>query len=119
LTRKSHVNFCVFDSTWEASEAFELDRNKNVDAWVKNDHIGFEIPYIWDGQVRKYRPDFLIKLKDGRTLVLEVKGQETRQDKTKRTYLDEWIAAVNYHGGFGKWSWAVSHHPRDVVWILY
>ena len=28
LTDHSHINLCVFDSTWEASEAFELDRNK-------------------------------------------------------------------------------------------
>ena len=42
-TKRSHINFCVFDSTWEATEAFELDRNKNVDAWVKNDHLGFEV----------------------------------------------------------------------------
>ena len=25
-TRRSHINFCVYDSTWEATEAFELDR---------------------------------------------------------------------------------------------
>jgi len=30
LTKKSHINFCVYDSTWEASAAFQLDRNKNV-----------------------------------------------------------------------------------------
>jgi len=25
---------------------------------------------------------------------------------------------VNEHGGFGKWSWAVSRQPGDVVGIL-
>ena len=64
-TKRSHINFCVFDSTWEASEAFELDRNANVEAWVKNDHLGFEILYVFKGVVRKYRPDFLIRLKSG------------------------------------------------------
>ena len=24
LTDRSHINMCVYDSTWEASEAFEL-----------------------------------------------------------------------------------------------
>jgi type III restriction enzyme len=48
-TKRSHINFSVFDSTWEASEAFELDRNAYVDAWVKNDHLGFEILYIFKG----------------------------------------------------------------------
>jgi type III restriction enzyme len=118
FTKRSHINFCVFDSTWEATEAFELDRNKNVDAWVKNDHLGFEVLYVFKGVVHKYRPDFIIRLKTGRFLVLETKGQDTDQDKTKRTFLDEWVKAVNEHGGFGKWSWAVSRQPGDLVGIV-
>jgi type III restriction enzyme len=117
-TKKSHINFCVYDSRWEASEAFELDRNPNVEAWVKNDHLGFEILYIYKGVVRKYRPDFIIRLTSGNMLVLEVKGQDTQQDKTKREFLDEWVIAVNEHGGFGKWHWAVSTNPADVKKIL-
>lgn len=118
LTKRSHINLCVFDSTWEASEAFELDRNVNVDAWVKNDHVGFEILYIFKGVVKKYRPDFIIRLKNGSNLILETKGQDTQQDKTKREFLDEWVRAVNSHGGFGRWVWAVSTNPADVVGIL-
>jgi type III restriction enzyme len=117
-TRKSHINFCVFDSTWEATEAFELDRNPNVQAWTKNDHLGFEILYIFKGVVQKYRPDFIIRLKTGSHVILEVKGQDTQQDRTKREFLDEWVRAVNEHGGFGKWRWAVSTHPSDVAGVL-
>jgi len=117
-TKKSHINFCVFDSTWEATESFHLDNNENVKAWVKNDHIGFEILYTFKGVIRKYRPDFLIQLKPGNFLVLETKGQDTQQDKTKRAFLDEWIRAVNEKGGFGEWSWAVSYNPSDLVEIL-
>jgi type III restriction enzyme len=117
-TKRSHINFCVFDSRWEATEAFELDRNPNVETWVKNDHLGFEILYIFKGVVQKYRPDFLIKLKNGNYLVLETKGQDTQQDKTKREFLDEWVRAVNQHRGFGNWQWAVSTHPSDVAGIL-
>ncbi|MEK6790418.1 MAG: DEAD/DEAH box helicase family protein, partial [Deltaproteobacteria bacterium] len=117
-TNRSHINHCVFDSTWEASEAFELDRNPNARAWVKNDHLGFEIFYIFKGVVKKYRPDFIIKLKAGEFLILETKGQDTQQDKTKREFLDEWIKAVNQHGGFGKWRWAVSMNPADAAGIL-
>jgi hypothetical protein len=61
-TKKSHVNRCVFDSTWEASEAAVLDRDERVVACLKNDHLGFEIVYVFDGQVRKYRPDYLVRL---------------------------------------------------------
>lgn len=118
LTKKSHINLCVFDSTWEASEAFELDRNSNVTAWVKNDHLGFEILYIFKGIVRKYRPDFIVKLKTGEYLVLETKGQETEQDRAKWAFLDEWIKAVNQHGGFGKWHWAASKNPAEMKGLL-
>jgi type III restriction enzyme len=117
-TKRSHINFCVFDSTWEASEAFELDRNPVVEAWVKNDHLGFEILYIFNGEVRKYRPDFIIRLKSGKFLILETKGQDTLQDKTKRDFLDEWVKAVNRHGGFGEWHWAVSKDPADIGEII-
>ena len=116
--KRSHINFCVYDSTWEASEASELDRAPEVAAWVKNDHLGFEVFYIYRGVVRKYRPDFLIRLVTGDMLVLEVKGQESEQDKTKRRFLAEWVLAVNAHGGFGRWTCDVSRNPGDVRDIL-
>ncbi|MGD0043505.1 MAG: hypothetical protein ABSE84_24385, partial [Isosphaeraceae bacterium] len=104
-TKRSHINFCVYDSAWEASESFELDRNPNVEAWVKNDHLGFEVLYIYRGVVRKYRPDFLVRLVSGDYLILEVKGQDSEQDQVKRRFLDEWVKAVNDQAGFGHWSW--------------
>jgi type III restriction enzyme len=114
----SHINLSVFDSRWEASEAFEFDRNSNVTAWVKNDHLGFEILYVYRGIVQKFRPDYLVRLTSGKMLILEVKGQDTQQDKTKREFLSEWAQAVNHHGGFGTWSWDVSRNPRDVLNVL-
>ncbi len=115
---RSHINLCVFDSRWEASEAFELDRNSNVEAWVKNDHLGFEILYVFKGVILKYRPDYLIRLTSGKMLALEVKGQDTQQDGTKRDFLREWVNAVNAHGGFGRWSSDVSMTPADLPNIL-
>ena len=112
--KKSHINFCVYDSTWEASTAFQLDNNPKVEAWVKNDHIGFEIPYIYQGVIHKYRPDFIIRLSNGEYLILEVKGQTTKQDEVKWNYLKEWIEAVNGFGGFGKWRWKVIEKPEEV-----
>ncbi len=117
-TGSSHINYCVFDSTWEASEAFELDRNEEVEAWVKNDHLGFEVLYVYNGVVRKYRPDFIIRLKSGNFLVLETKGQQQNQDDTKHEYMKEWIKAVNQHGGFGRWGFAVSRKPSDMKDVI-
>ena len=117
-TTRSHINFCVYDSAWEASEAFELDHNPEVEAWVKNDHLGFEVLYVYRGVVRKYRPDFIIRLKSGDYLVLETKGQDSEQNQTKRRFLGEWVKAVNEHGGFGRWSCDVSRDPGDIKDIL-
>lgn len=117
-TKKSHINVCVYDSAWEASDAFILDDSKDVNAWAKNDHLGFEILYVYGGVVRKYRPDFLIRLKNGDMLVLETKGQDTEQDKVKRSYLDEWTKAVNAHGGFGRWHAAIVQKPGELRDIL-
>jgi type III restriction enzyme len=75
----SHINMAVFDSRWEASEAFELDRSPLVSAWVKNDHLGFEITYSFRGIIRKFRPDYLVRLVNGKMLVLEVKGQDNQE----------------------------------------
>jgi len=115
---KSQINFCVYDSTWEATEAFALDRNPAVQAWAKNDHLGFEIFYLFLGIVRRYRPDFLIRLENGECLVLETKGQDSPQNWAKRAALAEWVRAVNGHGGFGTWHCDVSFNTADVDGII-
>ena len=115
---RSHVNFCVVDSTWEANEAFALDHDPHVAAWVKNDHLGFEVHYLYQGGVHRYRPDFLVRLTNGVRLVLETKGRQSDQDRTKREYMAEWVAAVNDHGGFGRWAADVSFSPSDVADLL-
>jgi type III restriction enzyme len=114
ITKKSHISHVVVDSTWEASESFEMERNKEVVSWVKNDHLGFAIEYVYNGVIHKYYPDFLIKLKNGKMLVLEVKGRDDQQNKIKRQYLAEWIEAINTDGRFGVWEWDVSFRTSDI-----
>jgi type III restriction enzyme len=85
--QRSHVDFCVVDSTWEAQAAYELDHNSEVGAWVKNDHLGFEVNYIFEGVFRKYRPDYLVRLTNGVHLIVETKGHDSLQDQAKRPTL--------------------------------
>jgi type III restriction enzyme len=119
-TKKSHINFCVCDSRWENTTALHLDRSPHVAAWVKNDHLGFEIRYIFNGGEHKYRPDFLAKLSNDEILVIETKGEEDQKDKVKREALREWLRAVNQDGGFGRWhpEPAISKRPDDIPQIL-
>jgi len=117
-TDKSHISHCVYDSGWEASEAYFFDKSELVESFVKNDHLGFAILYNFKGVIRKFYPDFIIRLTNGEYMVLETKGIDSQQNKTKREYLNEWVNAVNNHGGFGKWHWGVSFHPNDIESIL-
>lgn len=114
----SHINFTVVDSKWEYLEAKTINDCNVVESFVKNDHLGFMVLYNYQGVIRRYFPDFIIKLKSGEHLILETKGQDSEQNKTKRAFLDKWCKAVNQHGGFGKWKWAVSFNPNDLEMIL-
>jgi len=119
-TKNSHINFCVCDSGWEANASMAFDGNDNIAAWVKNDHLGFEIRYIYNGVEQKYRPDFLIRFQDSGILTLEIKGEEEQRDRVKREALKEWVKAVNEHGGFGLWlPPAVAKNPDDIAEIVH
>jgi len=115
---KTHINFVVVDNKMEFLEARTINDSEFVESFVKNDHLGFVVFYNFQGVVHRYFPDFLIRLKNGAFLVLETKGLDRDKDKTKRHFLDQWCKAVNQHGGFGKWSWAVSFDPNDLNSIL-
>ncbi|PWH10164.1 type III restriction endonuclease subunit R [Bacteroidetes bacterium SCGC AAA795-G10] len=118
LVEKSHISHCVFDSGWEAQESYFFENSHMVESFVKNDHLGFVIHYNYKGIIRRYYPDFILKLNNGKMLVIEVKGVDSQQNKTKREYLNEWIKSVNNHGGFGKWFWDVSFDPNDIEGII-
>ena len=108
IFKKTHMNRCVVDSSWEMAHARELDRNSNVEAWVKNDHLGFEIPYVHNGALRNYIPDFIVKLSNKNHLILEVKGIKKNQDDSKWDYMKTWVEAVSQDEENGIWHFAVS-----------
>ena len=95
------------DSGWEKYAANVAETHPDVAAWAKNDHLGFHILYLWNGTKRKYIPDFLVRFKSGKTLVLEIKGEDSPQDQAKRRAMDQWVQAVNAQGGLGHWAWDV------------
>ncbi|PNU20419.1 type III restriction endonuclease subunit R [Geothermobacter hydrogeniphilus] len=117
-TQKSQISHMVGDSAWEkhASDLFEM--SDKVLAYAKNDHLGFQLHYLWKGSKRKYVPDFLIRLSNGKTLVLEIKGQDSAQNKAKREALDVWVKAINGKGGFGSWCWDVVLEPHQIQDVL-
>jgi type III restriction enzyme len=101
---------------WEQSVAARLDRNPHVQALVKNEFLGFAIPYISNGQDHEYYPDYLVRLRSGEqpfTLILEVKGRPDPEEQVKAQAAHRWVAAVNAEGSFGRWGYAVVRDPRD------
>ena len=74
--------------------------------------------YLYNGIIRRYFPDFLIKLDGEKYLILEVKGQESEQDKIKRRALQDWCKAVNRVKDYGFWSCDVSQSPADIDGII-
>jgi type III restriction enzyme len=117
-TSRSHLNYAVSDSGWEGTTSYMLDQDDLVQGWAKNDHLMFELAYVYRGGIYVYRPDYLVKLKDSVTLVLEVKGEDSEKNKAKRAALAEWVNAVNADGRFGVWAWDVIFRPEEVVPVL-
>lgn len=128
VTTKSQISHAVVDGTWEYYTAALLEKRNDVAAFAKNDHLGFHIYYLWRGSKRKYVPDFLIRLANGKHLVLEIKGEDSEQNRNKRMALDSWVHAVNERGGFGVWCWdvvkgepsrvddVIAHHSAVATW---
>lgn len=111
---KSHISHLVGDSSWEGHAANVFEGRDDVVGYAKNDHLGFQIQYMWSGSRRRYVPDFLVRLSCGKTLVLEIKGADSPQNTAKRDALNEWVYAINGTGGFGAWCWDVVFSPTDL-----
>lgn len=113
-TKRSQISHVVGDSSWEIYAANIFDSSDLVSAYAKNDHLGFQIYYLWGGSRRRFLPDFIVRLANGKTLVLEIKGEDSPQNVAKRDALKLWVDAVNAKGGFGKWCWDVAFEPAQV-----
>lgn len=110
-TTKSHVNWVVCDSDWEAELCRVLERHPRVLSYVKNHSLGLEVPYLLAGTPHRYLPDFIVRVDDGQqdalNLIIEVKGYRGEDAKEKATTMRTyWVPGVNTLGGFGRWAFA-------------
>lgn len=117
-TAKSHLNYVVADTKqWEQSAAFYLEASSRVVAYVKNQGLGFAIPYLHDGQGHDYIPDFIVRLDNGVRLILETKGHDPLEG-VKAAAAQRWCDAVNADGSFGEWRYAVAHEMPAIPTLL-
>jgi type III restriction enzyme len=117
-THKSHISHVVLDSSWENMAAFHFELSPHVLAYAKNDRLDFEILYEFHGTWHRYIPDYLVRIEtlSGApiTVILEVKGLVSEQDRAKFSAAERWTRAVNYHGGFGPWAYMQSEDPAEL-----
>ena len=116
----SHLNYVVPDTAkWEQAAAFYIDRHHAVDAFVKNASLGFAVPYLYNGQMHDYIPDFIIRLKTEPPmhLILETKGYDPLQE-VKRAAAERWAAAVSAEGSYGQWRYVLAKKTTEVTDLI-
>jgi type III restriction enzyme len=111
--RRCHINWVILDSDWEAEFCRVAENHPRVLSYVKNQNLGFEVPYLFGSESRRYLPDFIVLVDDGRGpenplhLVVEVKGYRNEDAKQKKDTIETfWIPGVNNDGRFGRWAFA-------------
>ncbi len=127
---RSHLNHVVLDglrgNSWEEGLARTLEDDDRVKAYVKNERLGFTIPYVHEGRTHDYVPDFLVRLVTEptdveRTLIIEVSGSRKSPGPTAakaETARNQWCAAVNNWGEVGRWGYVEVHNPADAGPLL-
>jgi type III restriction enzyme len=118
---KCHISHVVADTeNWEQKMAQSLEDMDEVISYVKNQNLGFTIPYILNGEEKLYFPDFIVRINDGHgqgdllNLIIEVTG-ERKKEKIMKVEAAKtlWVPAINNHGGFGRWAFLEIADPWD------
>ena len=111
--RRCHINWVILDSDWEAEFCRVAESHPRVKAYAKNHNLGLEVPYRYASQARKYLPDFIVLVDDGRGdgdllhLIVEIKGYRREDAKEKKSTMETyWVPGVNNDGRYGRWAFA-------------
>ncbi|NOT02821.1 MAG: hypothetical protein HOP29_19655 [Phycisphaerales bacterium] len=97
---------------WELAAEFKLEQSDVVKFYARNDRLDLVIPYEYHGIAHGYQPDFVVRLADDSTVLVEVKGFENDQDRAKHEAAKRWVAAVNNWAELGRWDFHVCHNPQ-------
>ncbi|MBP8290006.1 MAG: restriction endonuclease, partial [Chromatiaceae bacterium] len=110
---RCHLNWVILDSDWEAEFCRVAEAHPQVRGYVKNHNLGFEVPYRYGSEMRRYLPDFIVLLDDGHGdddplhLIVEIKGYRGEDAKDKKATMDTyWVPGVNNLGTHGRWAFA-------------
>ncbi len=110
---RCQINWVILDSDWEAEFCRVAESHPRVKTYVKNHNLGFEVPYRYGSEMRKYLPDFIVLVDDGHGvddllhLIVEIKGYRREDAKEKKNTMDiYWVPGVNNLKQYGRWAFA-------------
>ncbi len=112
---KSHLNAVALDAeSTERTAVGILDAHPLVECFSPNDrNVGLRIPYDYGDARHHYEPDFIVRLKGGKNLLLETKGGggnwEPDRVMAKNAAARRWAEAVSNLGSFGTWGFEICH----------
>ena len=116
---KSHINSVACDTkSWEQAAMFQLEKSPHVVCYARNDRLEFNIPYELFDQPHVYEPDFLVRLANGVTLIVEIKGQLQGDTEAKHQAAKRWVSAVNNWGKLGRWDFLVCRDPQKLTGLI-
>jgi type III restriction enzyme len=97
LPKKSVFNRIIGDSHFELEFANFLEQCSDVVSYAKNYlAVHFKLDFVnADGDISNYYPDFLVKLSNGKVVVVETKGREDLDVAPKMARLKQWCEDIN------------------------
>lgn len=97
VPKKSVFNRIIGDSLFELIFARFLDDCPDVLAFAKNYlAVHFRLDYVnADGDISNYYPDFIVKVSEHKTFIVETKGEEDLDVPLKMQRLGQWCQDVN------------------------
>ncbi|MGL6282812.1 MAG: hypothetical protein ACRC2J_10435, partial [Microcoleaceae cyanobacterium] len=102
-TKKSHINYFVYEQLAELLLINQWENDQRVQAWAKNTEL--VIYYLFKGKINKYYPDFILRLSSTplKYLLLVDLDINNVEDKLKLEAVTLWVEVVNQLQDFGEW----------------
>ena len=121
---KCQLNAVAFRTSPEKEAAEFFDSSPLVEAFTANTRgLGFRVFYDYGDQQHAYEPDYIVRLKGGQVVIVEIKGEggirwDPNQVTAKNAAAKKWCAAVSNAKKFGEWSFEICHYVPGAAWQL-
>jgi hypothetical protein len=121
---KSHLNLAPLYSDWEQQAIDVMEDLDVVECYVATDRsVGLTIPYEYENSPHQYFPDFVVRMRGGKLVLLEIKGRGGElwaedQVLAKNAAAKKWVAAVNNAKRWGTWEFEICRDLADLRAML-